>query len=248
METINTNKQFLLTQEEIATRIYLVNNKLYKLVKVYDEPDYEQEYKDFIELMSFLSRDLLFYELVKPIDLVRCQEYDRKRMGYTMEYLDKHYSFATALNLESLQTKKEYFKRVAAILKRIKEYGMAYDDIHGENILVHKFTDEIKFIDPDSLKIEGINTEDISKYELREKLQFTQLMLSAIYDTDMSFNYYYKMSDKLKGLHVSKEMMDYIKSIEGDVTPSGYITDFKQDFEPDVVRFNKKITDRRRMF
>ena len=245
METIETTRLKLQTGTEIATRVYCIDEVLHKLVKVYDLPDYEEEKKEFLNLMAYLEDDIYFKELVKPQSILRVEEYGEVRYGYTMEYLMNHMTLEEAVFAEPLKVKKNYYYSIAEVLKKLHRINMAYDDIHNNNIMVDRETHKLKFIDPDSVKVFGINTNDIDESEKKEKLKFTEMVLTGLYDADLSFNYYRHLSDKLKKLQVTPELREYVEEIEQEKNPEGFITDSKEDMSKDIIRFNKKIITRR---
>ena len=241
MEIINTTRRKLETGTEIATRVYCLNDIIYKLVKIYDLPDYEQDKQEFFKLMKYLDEDIDFRELVKPTSILRVAEYGEIRYGYTMEYLTNHHTLEDELYMAPLELKKYYYYRIADILKKLHRINMAYDDIHENNIMIDKDTNRIRFVDPDSVKVFGININDLESKEIIEKKKFAGMVLSGLYETDMYDNYYIHMSDKIRELETTKEIREYIEELENGKNPEGFITDCKKDMSKDIITFNKKI-------
>ena len=234
---------------EITKKIFLdeLHQKIYKLCKIYKDAELQSKYINFLKLIHYLHETPYFKELVKPIELIEYQELAwgtknlQTRYGYTMDSLiNTHDTLLNRNKQLSLQQQRIVLSEIGRILSDIKKYNMVYDDIHDENILLDS-SNSIKFIDADSVKILGINTEDLKLDIIREKKQFVTLFLEILYGGDFSFNLYDRITDKIKQLEMTKELREYISYLDAKENPEGYISEFAENLKTDVIEYNRLI-------
>lgn len=247
METIKIPPRYLQKNyTEITKKIFLdeLLQKIYKLCKIYKDPELQSKYEKFLRLMQYLHETSDFEELVKPIEIIEYPELAwgtgdlQTRLGYTMDSLiQTHNTLQEKKEDLSLQQKRIVLFEIGTILSKIKKQHMVYDDIHGENIMLDN-TNSIKFIDADSVKILGINTEDITPDIMREKKQFVTLFLELLYGGDYSFNLYDRITSKIEKLAMTNELKEYISYLDAKQNPEGYISEFAEDLSTDRIEYN----------
>ena len=166
-----------------------------------------------------------------------------RRYGITMEYLENYINLEEYLKEKNINSVIDIFFKIGNSLKELNRRNAAHTDPHSCNIMVNKDAD-IKLID-----IKWIGLKDIlTKEEYDESLWlqnnvFIMTILNNLYgdELDRKLPFFEEpFVDNIKSLTMSSELKDYITSVgNGEVTKT-LITDFKDDFAPDLVEYNRK--------
>ena len=218
-----------ITLEQLIEIVTFVNeNEDLDIVKVYNAFLIEREFEEAV-LDEFIRK------YSKESGLIQ-------RYGVTMEYLKDYVNLEDSLKDNDIKSAVDAFFKMGDLFKKLNNRNAAYMDPHTGNVMINKNGD-IKLIDIKWLGLRKIlSRKDYDEYLDYQNKGLIATIFNNLYgeelDDDLPF-FEAPFIDEIKLLTMSSELKDYIISVgNGEITKT-LITDFKDDFAPDLVEYNR---------
>lgn len=241
MNIINIKDEELIKKLCSGRSVKIIDEKAYKLITY---PEYE--FKEFLSIINFIKKnsDLDICEVYNPF-LLFDKESNKNKFGMIMEYLKGYINLEEFLVNKNITIKINLFLKIGELLKDLYVRGAIYTDIHEENVMIDN-KKNIKLIDLDALRLKRNISSKECKFLINERNRdFLRIILDSFFEDDfVSSPDIDPYSEKLKLICISNDLRDYIKGLDNGEASNILVTDFKDDFDPELIRFNKKILKR----
>ncbi len=241
MNVINIKDEELIKKICSDRSIKIIDEKVYKLITY---PEYD--FKEFLSIIKFIHRnnDLDICEVYEPFFFFD-EESKKNKFGMVMKHLNEHITLEEFLINKNINVKINLFFITRELLKQLYVRNAIYTDIHEENVMVDS-NGNIKLIDLDALRLKRFMSNNECKYLINERNRdFLRMILDTFFEDDfVSSPEIDPYNQKLKLICISNDLRDYIKELDNGEASNILVTDFKDDFDPELIRFNKKILNR----
>lgn len=173
-----------------------------------------------IESAHVVSRMKTFFEILSEIkELNNCifpkeiLYVNSKEIGYTTKYFSEYKNIDVRLkkNRFSLELKKIIIYKIIDIIKKLHLNGVVHNDLHCSNVLSE--LSNIKIIDFDRLKIRGVESNYMYMAWLKREVNCLNLLImSILYETNLSHISLEEQKLLVEGLNVSREFKEYLNN------------------------------------
>lgn len=257
LKDLDIDKMKLSNKQGTQSKVYIKDDKCYKILCGLYDNEKEQLYKKFLDM-----KDLFIEDVLLPKDLI----FDRNMLvGYTMD------NFSNSLNLYDYFGKDRFVdvndilmatKKTSQILKKVHSEGVILQDFSFDNILIDG-NNNIKICDIDGCFYNGYRGPYISQIVKYYHELFPQkaininfnfdnqsLLLSMIFTIYhkivFNINNYDKLSDQIKTL---KKMRAIVKDFFSDPDfKLPYLDELIVDDDHFIIDRNQQVSFVKRLF
>ena len=198
----------------IKSKIYINNNKLYKIYN--DNPKLKYQVKDELYRKEKYIDEIINYSIDDCVLPKGKIYYKNKFIGIIMDYYKEYTDFYKLINKDiNVDKKILLLTKFDNALKSMHNNNLIHGDIHPGNILTN--FKEIELIDLDESYFNYQKDNNEIKFDI---LNSINVMLSVLYNFDLENTIPFNNKDKknfiikfLNSISIDYEFKDYIKNI-----------------------------------